>query len=220
MIVRSLIQPDLWPARSSDTVESAQELMDDAETHQLPVVDDGGRLVGLLTSTQLDDAFADDMVDTLPAGPAVSVDPGTHVFDAARLMVVHQLSMLPVLDEAGLYLGLVRRSDLFDQLGRLLGVMDEGATVVVEMDARDYTVGRLTHAIEQSDVRILSLSAEISELVGGMARITLKLNTTDTARVRHMLEHYGYSVVGTFNEHMSEEDLQLRVQEFLRYLEV
>ena len=77
----------------------------------------------------------------------------------------------------------------------------------------------LVHAVEQSGVKLLSLTSEISELVGGMARITLKVNTTDTARVRHMLEHYGYTVVGTFNEHMDEKDLHLRVQEFLRYLE-
>jgi hypothetical protein len=35
-----------------------------------------------------------------------------------------------------------------------------------------------------------------------------------------MLEHYGYHVIATFSEDLDDDDLQLRVQEFFRYLEV
>jgi hypothetical protein len=50
--------------------------------------------------------------------------------------------------------------------------------------------------------------------------VTVKLNATDTARIRHVLEHHGYRVVASFSELEDDNDLQFRIQEFMRYLEV
>jgi len=50
--------------------------------------------------------------------------------------------------------------------------------------------------------------------------VTLKLNTTDTARVRHVLEHQGYRIVASFSEEEDDEEFRNRIQEFMRYLEV
>ena len=64
-----------------------------------------------------------------------------------------------------------------------------------------------------------SIATEMPTTSTGQIRITLKLNVQDTSRVRHMLGHHGYDVVATFSEE-DDEDLQLRVLEFMRYLEV
>lgn len=87
------------------------------------------------------------------------------------------------------------------------------------MDPADYSLSRLVYTIEQNDVKILSVASESPD-DQGMVRVTLKLNVNDTARVRHVLEHEGYRVVASFSETDDEEDLKLRVQEFMRYLEV
>ena len=75
-------------------------------------------------------------------------------------------------------------------------------------------------AIEQSDVKVLSISTEMPADSDGGVRLTVKLNTRDASRVRHLLEHRGYRVVAAFGEDESDEDLLHRVQEFMRYLEV
>ena len=51
-------------------------------------------------------------------------------------------------------------------------------------------------------------------------KLTLKLNVNDTARVRHILEHYGYHVVASFSDDQDDDDFKDRLQEFMRYLEV
>ena len=81
-------------------------------------------------------------------------------------------------------------------------------------------MSKLVYTIEQNGVRILSIASESPDYEGGKIRVTLKLNVKDASRVRHMLEHYGYHVVATFSDDSTDEDLQLRVQEFMRYLEV
>ena len=39
-------------------------------------------------------------------------------------------------------------------------------------------------------------------------------------RVRHVLEYHGYHVVASFSDDVDDEELQFRIQEFMRYLEV
>jgi hypothetical protein len=135
-------------------------------------------------------------------------------------MVQHDLTTLPVAEEDGRYVGLVKRHDIFDQFARMLSTQESGAILALEIEPRDYSLARLVHTIEQNDVKVLSIAAESPQTLDSTYRITLKLNVIDATRVRHMLEHYGYKVVASFGESEDEEDLLYRVKEFMRYLEV
>ena len=108
---------------------------------------------------------------------------------------------------------------MFDQFARMFSTQESGAIVAIEVSPRDYSLSQLVYTIEQNDVKILSIATEMPTVSTGSIRITLKLNVHDTARVRHMLEHHGYQVVASFSEE-DDEELQYRVQEFMRYLEV
>ena len=191
---------------------------------------------------------ADAPVRSLLGARPVSVYPDAHVFDATRAMVRHDLSVLPVvepMEEAGnssapsataassdaastngleRYLGVVRRHDLFDQFARMLSTQEPGAILALEAEERDYSLAQLVHLIEQSDVKVLSVGSESAEEAvegqegTGPRRVTVKLNTTDTTRVRHVLEHHGFDIVASFGE--QDDQILERVQEFMRYLEV
>lgn len=221
MTVQHLIQEDPAPLRASDTVEAAVEHFGTSASsiRHLPVIDADERLLGLLAERQLRDVAAALPIGTLPLAAPVSVLPDVHPFEAAALLASHNQSVLAVTDEDGGYLGLLIRANLFDRLSHLLSTDKAGAIVVIEMLAKDYSLGQLVYVIEQNDVKILSITSEIDQATYGQARLTLKLNVSDTARVRHVLAHYGYYVVEYFDD-TTAEDLQLRVQEFMRYLEV
>ena len=144
--------------------------------------------------------------------------PDAHLFEAAQLMIRHDLTVLPVADAEDHYFGTITRTDLFRRFSEMLAAREAGAIVVVEVAERDYTLGRLVHIVEQNDVKILSLSTEAAE---GTVRITTKLNSQDTTRVRHILEHYDYKVVAVFSENdQLEEEIQERVAAFVRYLDM
>ena len=184
----------------------------------LPVVDADGRLVGLVAEDDLHALPAHDApLAALALGVPVSVPPDTHAFDAAHLMLRHDLSILPVTTGEGAYLGSVERPDLFRQLAHMLATEESGAIVVVESARRDFSLARLTYLVEQSDVRVLSASVE-DDPGAGLARATLKLNVADTARVRALMEREGYRVAAVYDE--ADDDLEDRAAFFLRYLEV
>lgn len=220
MVIRNLISPSLIPLKPADTVEYALGLLLEMRVRHLPVVDGTGKLIGLVSEDQLLDAGSPDMrVENLLTARSVTASPDLHVFEAAKTIVAHGLTALPVVDESDRYVGVVRRHEIFDQLARMLSTQEAGAILALEVEPKNYSLSKLVYAIEQNEVKVLSVATE-SPGEGGPIRVTLKLDAQDTARVRHVLEHHGYHVVAAFSDTDDEDDLQDRIEEFMRYLEV
>ncbi len=219
MKIQSLISADLPSLAPNDAVEDALSQLMEYSVRHLPVVDAGQMLLGLVSEDQLLEAGDPDTeIRMLLGRKPISVRPSDHVFDVTKVMVQHDLTTAPVTDEEGRYLGAVRRYDLFNQFARMLATQEAGAILALEIDPRDYSLGKLVHLIEQSAAKVLSVASEPPATAEGPRRVTVKLNTTDATRARHMLEHNGYRIVASFGE--EDSALLERVQEFMRYLEV
>lgn len=224
MTVQNLLSPDLEPLASTDTVEQALDWFVDLDVEHLPVVDDDGRLVALVAEPELlEQEDPTVLLGALGGLGAISVGPEVHLFEAASLLAVHHLSVLPVADATGTYIGLVRRRVIFESFATMLSTGTPGAILILEVAPRDYSLSQLSYLIEQTDAKVLSVSTQTpdeSAFDPTILRVTLKLNVTDTSRVRYLLEQNGYRVAAAFNEEDTEEDFSLRLQEFMRYLEV
>ena len=220
MKVRDAIHSATPALQASDTVEEALGLLMEHHVRHLPVVgEDDGRLAGVISEDRLIDADSPESpIDSLLIGRPVSVPPDAHIFDAARTMVEHDLSTIPVADPDGQYLGVLRRHDIFDRFARMLSTRQSGAILALEVDSRDYALAKLIHVIEQNEAKVLAVASELPENSADKIRVTLKLNIKDTTRVRHVLEHHGYHVVAAFGE--EDGEMEELVEEFVRYLEV
>lgn len=203
----------------SDCVETALGRLMENHVKHLPVVDEEGRLAGVLSEQRLMDAEGPDTeIGDLLLGRPVSVLPDAHIFDAAKTMVEHDLSTIPVAGEKGEYYGLIHRHDIFDKFAQMLSTQQAGAILALEVEPRDYALAKLIHLIEQNEGKVLAVASESPDQSTDKIRVTLKLNVKDTSRIRHVLEHNGYHVVASFDE--DEEALEDLVEEFVRYLEV
>ena len=236
------------PLDPSVTVEAALGLVLDDSAGVLPVVDPAGRLLGVVTESDLLDASGPDApVSTVLRSMPVTIAADAHVFEATKLLVRHDLEAIAVVDDDGQYLGFARRHDIFERFAQMLATNDPGAVVSVEVAPRDLALSQLVYAAEQNGVRVRAVVMEphiVHDDGAGRAtdldaddpdgarrelptladeplvRVTLKLDTTDAARVRAMFEHYGYRVVASYGEREDDEDLSERVQAFMRYLDV
>ncbi len=219
MKVREAIHSATPALQTSDPVEKALGLLMEHHVRHLPVVGDDGRLAGVISEDRLMDAEGPESpVDSLLIGRPVSVPPEAHIFDAARTMVKHDLSTVPVADSDRQYLGVLRRHEIFDQFAQMLSTRQSGAILALEVDSRDYALAKLIHVIEQNEAKVLAVASELPEKSTEDLRVTLKLNVKDTSRIRHVLEHHGYHVVAAFGE--KDGELEELVEEFVRYLEV
>jgi len=219
MKVRNAIHSAAPALQADDTIEDALGLLAEQRVNHLPVVDDEGNLAGLVAEADLVDAGGpNDVIRPSLAAHPVSVPPEAHIFDAARSMVEHDLSAVPVATHQGRYVGLIRRHDIFDKFAQMLSTQQTGAILALEVDPRDYALAQLVHLIEQNEGKVLAVVSEEPDPSTETIRVTLKLNVQDTSRIRHVLEHHDYHVVATFGE--KEGELEELVEEFVRYLEV
>jgi CBS domain-containing protein len=111
----------------SDPADLAANLLNHRTYTALPVVDDEGRLVGLVSEADLKWPSGVDWTgvrrkpdqrqvgDVMTTG-VTTTSPGAHVRELARLMAPGRLRMLPVVDDHRRLVGVVSRTDLLHPL--------------------------------------------------------------------------------------------------------
>jgi len=125
--VGQFMATDLFTVRPDDIVDFAASLMEWRYVRHVPVEDDSGRLLGLISHRQLlrliarglDKETEPVMVRDIMRPDPISVSPETTTVQAIRLMRENRLSCLPVVDE-GKLVGLVTEHDLIVVASRLL----------------------------------------------------------------------------------------------------
>ncbi len=110
------------------TLPEALALMQEHGVRRLPVLKDR-ELVGIITLGDVRGAFPSEVtslnraelsflmkqvhVERVMRQPVITVQPQTKLADAARLMLEHRISGLPVLSADGMVIGMVTESDIF-----------------------------------------------------------------------------------------------------------
>lgn len=154
-----------------------------------PVVDDGGRVIGVVSETDLLTKEAVELgrealngkvpeaasptAANLMSRPAVTVGPGTLVENAARLMFNCRVKRLPVTDGAGRLVGIISRADVLAVFDRS---DDDICHEIVEVMARELPEDRSQLAV--------TVRAGVATLTGEPA--TASLGHEIARKARHV----------------------------------
>jgi len=127
--VEQFMTTDLFTVRPDDIIDFAASLMEWRHIRHVPVEDDSGKLLGMLSHRALlkilaeghnsDDETEFSVRDIMTPNP-VSINPDTPTVDAIRLMRENKLSNLPVTDKNQQLLGIVTEHDLLKVAARAL----------------------------------------------------------------------------------------------------
>jgi CBS domain-containing protein len=118
--VEQIMTPSVVSIHPDATIREAIDLLIERRISGLPVVDENGRLAGILTEFALlglayDDAIADQTVAEHMTRDVLTVDVGDSVSKVADLCIVHRVRRLPVL-RGGRLAGLVSRRDVLEAI--------------------------------------------------------------------------------------------------------
>ena len=180
-------------------VFEAFELMKNEGVQRLPVLDNDGNLVGIISEKNITSAAADRKVSIvefalllskIKVGDVmtkevitVSVDDPVEL--AARKMSDNDISILPVVDNNGKLVGVVSRSDLFRLLLELFGTRHYGIRVTFRIKDQKGVIAKLAIALEKIGANIVSIGNLDSDQ--GYSTIIMKINGVDESLIKDTL---------------------------------
>ncbi|MBK6627274.1 MAG: CBS domain-containing protein [Flavobacteriales bacterium] len=220
MHASDLIAPDLPPLRPDDTVGRALDWMEEFKVRHLPVTENG-RLVGLVRDTDLvdrNDAKAP-VRELMGQAELPYVREGQHIYDVMKLMAERGLTVLPVLDPTGTYLGAINEHEALRRLAEAINIGEPGSVLVLEMNQNDYSLQRIAGIVESNGAKLLSVyNRTLPE--GPRLEVTLKVNREDISDILQSFERFDYFVKSTYQGSKFHEDLRGRYDELMRFLDL
>ncbi len=123
--VAELMTRSIITARGEETIEAARRMMKGGTMRHLPVVDDGGVLVGIVSDRDLLGATDPSAsVATVMTHEPDTVFAETPAYEAVAVMVHHTISCLPVVDAERRLVGLVTQTDILLEAHEMLASDD------------------------------------------------------------------------------------------------
>jgi acetoin utilization protein AcuB len=145
-------------------VTEIQALMSDNDIRHVPIVDEAGKLVGLVTQRSLLSALRAEESDLsqfevsyilakiqaqhVMVEDVITIDEDVPIEEAARIMADKRIGCLPVMRGDDL-VGIITDNDLFNTMVNLLGARRHGVRLAVLQPDRTGTIARLTNAIAE-----------------------------------------------------------------------
>jgi acetoin utilization protein AcuB len=198
---------------SPDTsIAEAGKILHDNNFRHLPVVDDKGCLLGMVTDRDLRSAlpssvaYADKQspIDTTVAQTAVreimsqeivSLNTFSTIDDALILFDNKKVGALPVVDDDGRVIGIFSTRDLIISYRNLFGLGEKGsALVAVRNDGQPRPLSRIVHIMEGHDIHFSRIVQKRDQDEQNSV-IYIRVNTFNLHAVHGALREAGFDIL-------------------------
>jgi acetoin utilization protein AcuB len=178
MLVKERMTRDPITVKRDTPVDEALRIMQDKKIRRLPVVDDAGRLVGIVS--QMDLLYASPSpatslsiheihyllsrltVQEVMTKEVITVEEDTPLEEAARILVDNRIGGLPVMRE-GKLVGIITETDLFKIFLELLGARESGVRLTLLVPEKKGVLASITGEIARMGGNIISLGTFLGE---------------------------------------------------------
>ena len=215
-----LIQNDIPPVRTNETIEKALNWMDEFKLNHIPVVN-GTEYVGLLSDDMVYDYnhLKDPISNINFLGKQQSVLENAHFFQVMSLISSYKLSVVPVCDEQRNYKGSISTKKLINVFSKQSGFNSSGAIITLLVNDFDYQLSQIAQIIESNDAKILSLYSENLES-NNQLKLTIKISDGKLGAVLQTFSRYDYTVQDVFSDDEINNQSKQRYDHLMKYLNV
>jgi CBS domain-containing protein len=220
MLARSLISDSIPPLRTSDTGDTALQLMADYQVKHLPIVNNQ-QFLGLISEDDiLEKATMDNPVGNVQLTyykPYVLE--GSHFYQAIKCCVQLRLSLVPVVVTEMNYVVVITLRRLVHEFASYSSILDPGGIITLTVNVRDFAVSEIARIVESNSATILSLYTN-NDPNSTKMEVVLKINREDLKDIISSFERYDYEVIDVFQKSEMEEDLMDRYESFIKYMNI
>ncbi|MEX0720635.1 MAG: CBS domain-containing protein [Balneolaceae bacterium] len=221
MQVKDILNTEISPLKLDDTVALALSKLNTLRLTKYAVVDSANRLVGMVSLSKLVESVDENTpLSEISLEEVLFVPSNQHLFEVARVMLAHELFVLPVVDNDMIFQGVVKKRELLLELGDAFNLSSFGSVITVELGQADFTLSDLVRIIETEGAKILGVAVQQPDADNSFYRISFKLNMKDSSVISAGLRRFGYIVTSEANSETLEHSYTDRADELIRYLDI
>ena len=210
MFVRDRMSSPAVTITPNTTLQDALNLMHEHRFRRLPVVDEKGRLVGivserdllyaspppatLLNGLELNHVLSKLQIEEVMTQDVITTTPDAFIEDAARLMVENKIGGLPIVDEDNHVVGVITETDVFRAFIEMYRAGHSGLYLTLKVRDREGVMAELSKAVFGLGGNILSISSFCDETTGDY-RLVIEGHDIDKDQVVATLESFGDHVI-------------------------
>jgi len=220
MLASDLILSDFPYLRLDDSVSQALDYMDEFKVSHLAVVKDN-KLIGLINeevilSPDSNDKKMSDFVDDFER---LRVLDHEHVFEVVGRVSDFEVSVVPIVNEHGRFLGSVTTNQLMTFIADMPVVKSPGSIIVLEMGFNDYSMTEISNIIESNDAKILG--SFITRNPDSMKiELTIKVNKSDVQGILQTFERYKYTITASYDKSEVNDNLTNRYDNLMNFINI
>jgi acetoin utilization protein AcuB len=220
MIARDLITEEIPPLKPNEPALKAVSWMDEFKVSHLPVVA-GRNFLGIISESDLldlDSASNSINESRVPLTNVFSYD-HHHLFEVAKTLSDHNLSVIPVLNNKDQYIGSITISKLMKVIAEMSVVSDTGGIIELELNVNDYSLAEIAQIVESNNAKILG-SFITSHPDSTKIQLTFKTNRNDLGAILQTFNRYNYTVTAAYDHGGREKDMKTRYDSFMKFLDL
>lgn len=178
MLVREWMSRQPVTITTNTSITEALRVMRQKQVRRLPVLDEAGNMVGIVSESDLlyaspspvtslsiyemHDLLTRLKVSELMAQDVITISADTPLEQAARIMVDSKIGGLPVVED-GRLVGIITETDIFKVFLEMLGARESGLRITLEHPERKGEMARITSTIAKLGGNILALGSVMTD---------------------------------------------------------
>lgn len=205
MIVRDFMTKNPIYTNPKELISNVKSTMDREQITKVPVLDDSGKLIGVITKTDLKKTMPSNAttldiyelsyllskitVEKVMKTHPITIQKDATIEEAAKIMSEKGISSLIVMDGEVLS-GILTKTDLFKAVVDMFGFRYEGVRAEVEASDNPGELAKISKAIADKNGKIVSvITADGSDVSKRL--ITIKIIGLAKEKVREILDNLG-----------------------------
>lgn len=209
MLVKNWMSKPAIIVKADTPLADAVDLLQKHEIHTLPVMK-GTRLAGIVTDLDLKNASVPDGRSATSANGAdrflqkkiseiMTINPVTvcdnqTIEDAAELLLVHNISGLPVINQDRQVVGVITKNDLFRFILTTIGMGKEGIQLAFEMVDRPGCIQAVSDIIRDYGGRIGTIFSTLERAQRGGRQAYIRIYDIDPPGLARLKEVLGKKI--------------------------
>ncbi|MBM9604739.1 CBS and ACT domain-containing protein [Desulfopila inferna] len=218
MYVGRIMHTDLITVSPSTSLEDASILIKKKKIDHLPVINDSGKLVGILSDRDLKQYWASPatslsnhelnyllqqvLVEMVMIKTVITISPGTTIERAALIMQENDINALPVMEDDHL-VGIITSTDVMGVLLSAIGISDDSVRLGVMVKDSIGSLAEVSEILRKEEINIQSLFSWPEKEHNGVYQLVMRIPENDGQKAIDALNRNGYKVILKYEEEIT-----------------